>query len=138
MSKSPDVTQKSSTVTFADSVESQCSNRGLVRTFRKMRYVKYSFEDLTTDDQVTGRRRRELEGELAAIRIDVTGDLAAMGPAIEEENGGLSYFIVNSTWLNSLVDYLQSSDQNGQSEREAAHPGKIMNEPIARKIYEQR
>ena len=137
MSKSPDVTQKSSTVTFADSVESQCSNRGLVRTFRKMRYVQYSFEEASRWDSIK-IVREQLEGELAAIRIDVTGDLAAMGPAIEEENGGLSYFIVNSTWLNSLVDYLQSSDQNGQSEREAAHPGKILNEPIARKIYEQR
>ena len=77
--------------------------------------------------------REELEEELVAIRSDGKGDLAAMGPAIEEENDGLSYFVVSSVWLSSVIAY---SDRNGQSEREAAYPGKIINEPIARKIYE--
>ena len=106
----------------------------MARKFRKMRYVQYSFEEASRWDSIE-IVREELEGKLAAIRIDGKGDLAATGPAIEEENDGLSYFVVSSVWLSSVIAY---SDSNGQSEREAAYPGKIINEPIARKIYEQR
>ena len=53
-------------------------------------------------------------------------DLSQAGPAFEEENGGLSYFLINPAWLYKLLEGSEST------------PGMIINEPIARKIHEQR
>ena len=104
-----------------------------------MGYVQYSFWETSRWENmqiVRQAMQEDLQEELEAIKSDDSNkDLIVTGPAIEEENGGLSYFLVSSAWLANIF---KSSDDHYNGRQSEIEAGQIINEPIARKIYEQR
>ena len=55
--------------------------------------------------------------------------MTASDRILVEKDGGLTYFLISSSWIRTWRDYQKYGGEE---------PGKILNEPVARKIYRQR
>ena len=94
--------------------------------YRNCRYKKYFV--LEPEPYVYPQLERDRSAVRIKDEIHIYTQLKS-SERLVEINGALTYFLISSEWVNKWRSFVQ----NG-----GPYPGKVYNEPIARKIYDQR